>query len=153
MKNIWLKKYFGIGCVAILLLGACSDGGGDKPDEPDPKAPEIIIPSGVDLNPVFKAEGNDPVSLEFTTTAAWSVSITNTRADSWIIVNPLSGGAGKNNITITAQANSTNDERSAKITLRSGNVTKDIVVTQKKRAADPDTTGDTEDFNQDNQDW
>lgn len=132
MRSIWLKKYSRIALMLVLLFYACSDNGDDKTDEPEPAVPEITIPPGTDLKPVIGAESKEPVSFEFTTTAPWSISVVNTRADSWISIYPLSGDAGKNSITITAQENKTYDERSATITITSGNVKQNIVITQKQ---------------------
>ena len=86
------------------------------------------------LSPVLLQEGGT-VSLSFTTTADWTASLVNTRAESWITVTPSSGSKGKNEITITATTNETYDERNATVVLKCGTVSKNIVVTQKQKDA------------------
>ena len=108
----------------------------DDNNEPTPPEPssEITIPSSENLNPVLSQEGGT-VSISFTTTADWTASLVNTRAESWITVTPNSGSKGKNEITITATTNETYDERNATVVLKCGSDSKNIVVTQKQKDA------------------
>ena len=119
----------------MLLLSvvcSCKDDN-NEPTPPEPSS-EITIPSSENLNPVLSQEGGT-VSISFTTTADWTASLVNTRAESWIIVTPSSGSKGKNEITITTTANETYDERNATVVLKCGSDSKNIVVTQKQKDA------------------
>ena len=129
------KRIFYLFPLFILLLCvvcSCKDGD-NEPTLPEP-SPEITIPSSENLNPVLLQEGGT-VSISFTTTADWTASLINTRAESWITVTPSSGSKGKNEITIATTANETYDERNATVVLKCGSDSKNIVVTQKQKDA------------------
>lgn len=129
------KRFFYLFPLFILLLFvvcSCKDDN-NEPTPPEP-SPEITIPSSENLNPVLSQEGGT-VSISFTTTADWTASLVNTRAESWITVTPSSGSKGKNEITITTTANESYDERNATVVLKCGTVSKNIVVTQKQKDA------------------
>lgn len=116
----------------LLVVYSCKDDN-NEPTPPEP-SPEITVPDSENLNPVLSQEGGT-VSISFTTTADWTASLVNTRAESWITVTPNSGTKGKNEITIITTANETYDERNATIILKCGTVSKNIVVTQKQKDA------------------
>lgn len=118
----------------LLLFVVCSCKDDNNEPTPPDSSPEITIPSSENLNPVLSQEGGT-VSISFTTTADWTASLVNTRAESWITVTPNSGSKGKNEITITATTNETYDERNATVVLKCGSDSKNIVVTQKQKDA------------------
>lgn len=120
----------------VMLLFVVSACGGNEDDitPPEPETPAITVPDSENLRPVLNQEGGT-VSISFTTTADWTASLVNTRAESWITVTPSSGSKGKNEITITTTANETYDERNATVVLKCGTVSKNIVVTQKQKDA------------------
>ena len=120
----------------VMLLFVVSACGGNEDDitPPEPETPAITVPDSENLRPVLNQEGGT-VSISFTTTADWTASLVNTRAESWIIVTPSSGSKGKNEITITTTANETYDERNATVVLKCGSASKNIVVTQKQKDA------------------
>ncbi len=123
------------------MLAAC--GGGDDPLKPEnpfdpdpnpqPKS-EIKFSGSTAPAPVFTSEGGSS-TVSFTATDAWTASVANTRSENWCSVSPVSGAAGNATITITAQPNSTHDNRSAVITLKSGTAARAITVTQKQKDA------------------
>lgn len=120
--------------LSVFLCISCSDDNTttDEPT-PNPGEPQIEIPA-TSLTPNFKSEGGESI-IEFTAKSDWSVSVVNTRAESWCSVSPLSGKAGKASLTIRTAANETYDERNATITLRAGTDSKNIIVTQKQKDA------------------
>ena len=133
-----MKKKFLI-IIALIAIAACN-----KPEEgkvtptpgptptPTPTPTEqIVIPSSVDTKPVVSSEGGD-TKISFTAAAAWTASVINTKADSWVDVNPKNGNAGSAEITIKTTANDTYAERNATIQIKCGTATKDIVLTQKQ---------------------
>lgn len=119
---------------AILqfVVSSCKDDSND-PTQPEP-TPGITIPSTENLNPVLSQQGGKTY-ISFTATADWTASLVNTRADSWVTITPTSGRKGENEITITASANETYDERNATVVLKCGTDSKNIVVTQKQKDA------------------
>lgn len=120
--------------VMLLMVVSACGGSDDEITPPEPETPAITIPDSENLRPVLNQEGGT-VSISFTTTADWTASLVNTRAENWITVTPNSGSKGKNEITITTTANETYDERNATVVLKCGTVSKNIVVTQKQKDA------------------
>ena len=68
--------------------------------------------------------------LQFTATDKWTAEVTDTKASSWLSVEPTSGNAGDVTMTVTAQPNTTPDPRSATVTIKCGDVTKSFTVSQ-----------------------
>ena len=101
---------------------------------PTPAADEITLvdESSSALN--FETAGGNKI-IDFTASADWTASIINTRADAWCTVSPASGKAGSGRITVSVSANDGNAERGATVQIKSGTVTKDILVSQKQKDA------------------
>lgn len=123
----------------FLLLVTC-----ETPEQPEEVKPDIQIPSGSQT--VFStgisfgaSSGNlvQSFSFSFTATDSWTADITETRASSWLSVEPSSGGAGVVNMTVMALANPSEDARSATVTLRCGEVQKSFTVRQEGAAVTP----------------
>ena len=141
MKHIrsWIQMYKlqGIMSWSLLLLAAsCSDSEKEleEPVPPEPVAASITLSEGTDKQPLVESAGGT-FSINFTATAAWTASIGNSRADSWISVSPASGEAGEKSVTITVASNESTDERSASVFLTCGEEQETIVVTQKQKDA------------------
>ncbi len=116
-------------CVLLLLLpffgllAACGGGGGDDPD-PDP-----AIPVTVTLNPLtvaIPATGGES-TISVTTTADWSAASN----QGWLTVTKESSTSLK----IQAEANTTGNDRPAKVTFTAGTATASVNVTQAKLSA------------------
>lgn len=131
MKQIFRCQFI---LFTMLLLVVCSCKDDNAPSEPEEPQPAIEIPSSVNLTPVVPQQGGT-VKVSFTTTSYWTASLVNTRAESWITVNPTSGPKGEHEIEITTLVNETYDERNATIVLKCGTVSKNIVVSQKQKDA------------------
>ena len=141
MKHIrsWIQMYKLQGIMSWLLLllaASCSDSGKEleEPVPPEPVAASITLAEGTDKQPLVESAGGT-FSINFTATAAWTASIGNSRADSWISVSPASGEAGEKSVTITVASNESTDERSASVFLTCGEEQETIVVTQKQKDA------------------
>ena len=141
MKHIrsWIQMYKLQGIVSWLLLllaASCSDSEKEleEPVPPEPVAASITLSEGTDKQPLVESAGGT-FSINFTATAAWTASIGNSRADSWISVSPASGEAGEKSVTITVASNESTDERSASVFLTCGEEQETIVVTQKQKDA------------------
>lgn len=105
-----------------LSLAACKD---------DSNGSGTITISGEAMNPVFTSAGGT-YTVEFTADNEWRVAVPNTNHYTWSSVTPTSGGAGKNQVTVTALRNTGHDGREYSFDLRCGLDSKTIKVTQKQ---------------------
>lgn len=82
-------------------------------------------------------------TVNFTAPAAWTATVAETKAVDWLKVEPSSGSAGDVTMTVTAQPNDTYDDRSATVTIKSGNTSATFTVKQagKPRPSDPGSGG------------
>ena len=103
---------------------------------------EIIFDGdGLTPAPVLEADGGS-ATIGFTSSAEWKAA-----KDSeveWLMLNMTSGAAGHSEITVTAIANDSYNERNAAVTITSGNVQKRFTVAQKQRDALTVTSGKVE---------
>lgn len=123
--------------MAALAFVGCTDegpddggstGGGSTQSQPQ----TTITLTTTALN--FTTDGGSQ-NVTFTSSGDWTAQVLNDRANDWCKLTPASGAAGNGQITVTAAANATTDERSASIILKSGTVQKTIKVTQKQKDA------------------
>ena len=119
---------------AIFLLFSCEKKEEDKP-KPEPVTPKIEIPAesqavfsqGISIQAGTSAQSQ---TVKFSTTAAWSADVADTKASTWLSVQPTSGNAGTVNMTVTAQPNTGVDAREASVTIKCGTVTQKFSVKQ-----------------------
>jgi hypothetical protein len=123
----------------IICCWSCGSGGEDVPTPtPTPKPEEKPKVEVTTSAPVLTQEGGT-ASVTFTSTADWTIDVTESRAVSWCTVSPTSGGKGTNTLTITTVGNDTYEERNAKVTIKAGATTQSFIITQKAAPApDPD---------------
>lgn len=108
---------------AALLLSACSKTAENAPTEVTVGVPEVTFPESTD--------GPQTTTATFTTSSPWSIQMSDTKAvPAWVHVSPMSGGPGTVTLNITADENTTPDERTAYIHIETGGVTQSITVTQ-----------------------
>jgi len=100
---------------------------------PTPKPTESIVLSSSE-NLSFDSDGGS-CGISFTTSEAWTASITNNRADAWCTIEPTSGMKGNNSITLKVKENEETNDRTAVIQLKAGTTTKKINVSQKQKNA------------------
>ena len=128
-------KRFLLYLLTVATIVACSKsddvGGGNNNNNETPKQPEITLNATASN---FASDGGSS-EITFTTSAAWTAEVINTRADAWCSVNPTSGAAGDAKITVTTTANDTPDDRSASIVIKAGTASKTITVSQKQKDA------------------
>lgn len=108
-----------------------------------PQQSQAVFTSGISFNagdtPV-PDPGSDPTphpqqeTVTFTAPAAWAATIQETKADSWLSVEPSSGEAGEVKMAVIAQPNDTYEDREAEVTIKSGDATASFKV---KQAAKP----------------
>ena len=106
--------------------------------------PDITVSNREVLNQtVFADQETGRNTVQFTTTASWTSSISETRSATatetaterssrnWVSITPSTGLAGNHNITLNLEPNITGADRSAVITIRSGDSTIEIRITQR----------------------
>ncbi|MCR4910490.1 MAG: Ig-like domain-containing protein [Bacteroidales bacterium] len=88
------------------------------------------------------AEGTLTVKVSFFSSLSWSANIEDAEGQpvSWLTVSPSSGQAGQTEITVTAQDNTSEQPRSAKISITCGNISQSAHVTQEGLPATPTVT-------------
>lgn len=120
--------------VAIMMCisyTACSSESKEEPAPPQKKPIEEFNQGNMSFT-----EGADEQSFSFVANEAWTISVATTKADeAWCKVSPTSGGAGSHVVKITTTENTSYDDRSVTITLKSGSESKSFVVTQKQKDA------------------
>ena len=130
-----MKRFF-YTLFAILAFVACSEsdvdnGGNNGGGQAPPKQPEITLnATAAD----FSTDGGSD-EITFTSSAAWTAEVVNSRADAWCSINPTSGEAGNAKITVTTTANDTPDDRTASIIIKAGSASKTINISQKQKDA------------------
>ena len=116
--------------VGFSFLWGCSDDETGKETEPDVVS-EIVS----ELN--FTTGGNNQ-TITFTTNKEWVAAVSSPQGDAfWCSISPSSGAAGTVNITVSTTDNTGYDDRSATITIKTGNSVKTLTISQqgKKTAA------------------
>ena len=114
----------------VICCWSCSGGGEDVPTPtptPKPETNKIEISTSA---PVVEQKGGT-ATISFTTNAAWTANVGT--STSWLKVSPTSGVAGSHTLTITTEENNTYDERNATLTIKAGNASQNITVTQKQK--------------------
>lgn len=130
-----MKTFKSIG-MAILAIGiytnfiSCSD---DGKESPIPNQPAIEEFTQSDMN--FTEKVNEQ-TFTFTTNADWTISVAPIKGgENWCTASPTQGNAGNQTVKIAVVENSTYDDRSVTVTLKSGTESKSFVVTQKQKDA------------------
>ena len=112
-----MKRFLISFTALMLLVTACFT-----------EAPDIIF-SGGSLPIVTLDKEGAPKTFSFKATAEWTAQA----SDSWCIVSPASGAAGDVTVTVRAESNPVLSDRSTRIRVQSGNLYRDITVTQDKK--------------------
>ena len=118
--------------ISFILLGLSSCSGGDdngsgnSGGNTDPKSSVNITTS----SPTVPQTGAS-TTVSFVVSGSWAAS----SDQSWCHVSPTSGNQGTTTITVTCDDNDTYDERNATVTIKCGNASSSITVTQKQKDA------------------
>ena len=119
----------------ILCLSACS-GGGDEPIEPTPK-PEVIkseitIDSSILSNGLSFTSEKGEKSVSFSTNENWTLSVAGTTSGAtWCTPSATSGSKGNASVKFEVAENTSYDNRSVSVTIKSGSATKTFTISQK----------------------
>ena len=92
-------------------------------------ASQALFENGVSFSST-SGDGNLTASLSFDAPAPWSAAAVETKAEPWLTIDPSSGPAGPATITVTAQENTGAEERSATVTITSGDLSLSFNVSQ-----------------------
>ncbi len=116
MRNIY--KLFLL-AFAFVLIQSCSK------SEPD----SISVSSGaIGTSGVQIPNNNTPTTLSVTANVPWTATLSNNSAG--FVVSPLSGQPGTTSITVTAQPNRTNQDKTCDINFMAGTATASITLVQ-----------------------
>ena len=127
--------------IFALLFTASTFFIGCNTDEPNSIT---VADSGTLTQTVYADQNRGENTVHFTTTAAWTSSITESRSTvTWVSITPSSGNAGTHNITLNLQPNTTGTDRSAIITITSNGATIEIRIKQQGINAPIAVTGVT----------
>ena len=127
ITNVFIRKFIGLGIVFLMLLIMNSCGGEDDPIEPDtPTVSEIVLADKSQSTLEFDADASSQ-TVHFNTTQAWSAEVS---SGDWCTVSPASGSAGNGSITVSVSENTEEAERNATVTLKAGEASLDLEVTQ-----------------------
>ena len=127
ITNIFIRKFIGLGIVFLMLLIMNSCDGDDDPIEPDtPTVSEIVLADKSQSTLEFDA-GASTQTVRFSTTQAWSAEVS---SGDWCTVSPASSSAGNGSITVSVSENTEEAERNATVTLKAGEASLDLEVTQ-----------------------
>ena len=85
--------------MCVLFLGtiqsACSDKDSQLEGPPSTSTEgNITFDSETDFSPEFSSEGGE-LSLRFTASIPWEVTVTNSLSDNWITISPTQGERGR----------------------------------------------------------
>ena len=143
-------RIIGLAIVAILLcLSACS-GGSDEPITPSPN-PEVIkseitIDSSIITNGLSFTNEKGEQSISFSTNENWTLSVASTTSGTtWCTASATSGSKGSVTVKFDIAENTSYDNRSVSVTIKSGTATKTFKITQKGKVSTT-SEGDIDDM-------
>ena len=129
-----MKRLFFVQFLLLFLLLACSKNNEtsntDKPDNPK---------NIIELSTGQITIDNNTLSNSFSikSTLPWEITLSDTKAvPSWLKLEPMRGNAGTSSVSLTIlQKNDSYEDREAYITVKMGEISKQLVVTQKRKNA------------------
>ena len=130
-------RLFGMLLLAIsLCLSACGEIENPIEPTPDPKPEEvkseITIDADIITNGLSFTSATGEKSISFTTNEDWTLSIATTQnGDAWCSASTTSGTKGNANVKFSVTENTSYDDRSVSVTIKSGTASKTFTITQK----------------------
>ena len=131
-------RIIGFALVAILIcLSACS--GGDDPIDPIQPTPqpevvksEITIDSSILTKGLSFTHEKGEQSISFSTNESWTLSVASTTSGAtWCTASATSGDKGTASVKFSVVENTSYDNRSVSVTIKSGTATKTFTISQK----------------------
>lgn len=123
MNNRFLIVFFGL----LTALFSCS-----KPSEDNitPKEPMLELTGGPESNEITYEKNT--IRIAFTTNVSWTASSN----DTWISIEPGKGSAGDISVVASIEENTTSSNRTGKVTIKAGGISKAITIKQGKKPSD-----------------
>lgn len=134
-------QLLGIALLAISLgLSGCGEIETPVEPTPDPKPEEIkseiTIDADIITNGLSFTSAKGEKSISFTTNEDWTLSIATTQnGDAWCSASTTSGTKGNANVKFSVTENTSYDDRSVSVTIKSGTASKAFSITQKYAGA------------------
>lgn len=130
MKTIGKFQNLYLAFLCILAFAGCSGLVAENTEEETPKTPSITFTEVLEQAREFDMDGGQ-FSLSFTSTLDWKIVVEgNTKSVGWINVAPSSGKAGKAKVAVTIQANNGYEDRSAIVSVNSGDLSESFEISQ-----------------------
>lgn len=130
-------RIFGLILLAISsCLSACGEIENPIEPTPDPKPEEvkseITIDADITTNGLSFTSDKGEKSISFTTNEDWTLSIAATPSgDAWCSASTTNGAKGNANVKFSVTENTSYDDRSVSVTIKSGTASKTFTITQK----------------------
>ena len=97
--------------------------------------PNIVASITLDQTSINFDEHADSQTIYFTSALDWTAELVNDRADSWCSISATSGKSGNGQITVNVTDNTSPDNRTASIIIKSGPISKTVRISQKQKNA------------------
>ncbi len=136
------RLYMLCGIVTAFIFTLCACGGEDNepvPEKPEEEEKVFLELSEASVSHTFFSDGG-VFSADFTSSHAWTAEVA-PEAVSWLHVSPNQGEGGESAIQITADENMGDAPRTGTVTIRSGELSQTINVTQQERTVIPGSDG------------
>ena len=128
MKNILCA------IMSLLLFVACTSE--EVTSSAQTGGNESVTPSiTLDQNYLNFDEHSDIQTISFHSAMDWTAELINDRADGWCSISATSGTAGSREIDVTVTENTSTDDRTASVIIKSGAISKTVRISQKQRDA------------------
>ncbi len=118
----------------LMLFVACSE---DVTDSSVQIGGDESVTPSITLNQT-SINFNDHAGTQeitFNSTMAWTAELINERADGWCSISTTGGSAGSGRINVTVTENTTPDDRTASVIIKSGTISRTVRISQKQRDA------------------
>ena len=134
-----IKKYFLLMMALLMLAVSCKEPEEEiVPEIKVPAASQEVFTSGIQFEATEDSaqpgQTTEPkvqtTQVQFTATDKWTADVIETKASSWLSVQPSSGNAGDVTMKVIAQPNTGLSPRSASVNIKCGNITKSFTVSQ-----------------------
>ena len=121
--------------MSLLLFVACTTTE-ESPSSVPNGGNESVTPSiTLEQNYLNFDEHADVQTISFSSTMDWTAELINDRADGWCSISATSGTAGSKDIDVTVTENTSTDDRTASVIIKSGAISKTVRISQKQRDA------------------
>ena len=123
--------------ITLLCLSACEKEDNPKePAKPEEVKSEISIDANIITNGLSFSNNAGEQSISFTTNEDWTLSVAATASgEVWCTASATSGSKGSANVKFTVKENTSYDDRSVSVTIKSGTASKTFTITQKHAEA------------------